>query len=442
MSLAQLARPWMRLRPLQVASVALCLSLVVTRAQARLGGIAAPGCDACHQGARIPTVTLTSDPPNPAIGEAITLTIRVSNASGSSAGFYLTTAHQAPGMFQAVESGTAATASEVTHTAPRVGMGGSTTFAAQWIPTQASGVQFDVYAVSADGDRSSRGDSSGTGSLEVVVGCAGTTYYIDQDGDGYGSSDPAYRPRKDCSPPAGYADMAGDCDDFRASVHPGAVEQCDLKDNDCDGNADEDVVDQAYCEDQDGDGYGVMGGATKVDCKPSAGFGDCVGDCDDRDDRRYPGAEEVCDGWDNDCDGDIDEGVRGVCGVGLCARFALSCSSTCTPGLPFDELCNGYDDDCDGVVDDGDNEQLCGSANTTCVGGLCQSASPQPGAAGASTGGAPAADPTGAPNKGSAARPASCSLRGVRTPALGVCASAALLAGLILRRRMGRFAPP
>ena len=411
------------------ASAGLSLLLLAPPALGRLGGIAALGCDGCHRGTRVPTVTLTSEPANPAVGEAITLTIRVSSSSGSSAGFYLTTAHQAPGLFQAIESGTVATATDVTHSAPRVGSGDSTTFKAQWMATQASGVEFNVYAVSADGDRSTRGDSAGTGMLEVAIGCAGTTYYIDQDGDGYGSTDPGYRPRKDCSVPAGYAAATGDCDDFQASVHPGGLEQCDLKDNDCDGNVDEDVVDQPYCEDQDGDGHGVEGGATKVDCKPSAGFGTCDGDCEDRDDAMYPGASEVCDGWDNNCDGNVDEGVRGVCGVGLCSRYAISCTSTCIPGSPFAEVCNGYDDDCDGVVDNGSNEPLCGSPNVRCVQGICQSESSDGGAA---------PNESGAPGMQKTRGAAGCSVGAPHAPRALMLGSVALLAALALSRRATR----
>jgi hypothetical protein len=239
--------------------------------------------------------------------------------------------------------------------------------------------------------------------------------------------------------------LTGDCDDFRASVHPGAIEQCDLKDNDCDGNADEDVIDQPYCEDHDGDGYGVMGGLTKVDCKPSAGFGDCTGDCDDRDANVHPGAAEACDGRDNNCDGKVDEGVRPVCGVGLCARYAASCIATCSPGAPFAESCNGYDDDCDGVIDNGSNEQICGDANVPCVQGQCAGSSASTGgsasAGGTGASGSATASPSQSGHQGLAATgaPASCTLGSTAgTWVSGWLAAAWMAAALAFRRRAAR----
>jgi len=416
----------------------LCLALPSKPAYARSAGIAALGCEGCHQGGRVPTVTLTSDPLSPAVGEAVTLTISVSQANGSSAGFYLTTTNPAPGAFQSFESGTVATATEVMHSTPRAGSGGTTIFKAKWTASEATGVKFDAFAVSANQDRTNRGDGAGAAQLELVIGCSGTTYYIDQDGDGYGSTDPAYPPRKDCSLPPGYATLPGDCDDFHSQVHPGAAEQCDLKDNDCDGNADEDVVDQPYCEDHDGDGHGVASGAMKMDCKPSAGFGDCAGDCDDGDDHVYPGAAEACDGRDEDCDGKVDEGVRVVCGLGLCSRYAASCTSTCTPGQPFAETCNGYDDDCDGVVDNGSSESLCGDANASCAQGRCLGGSSSPGGSGglAGSGASGGAPQSGASGLAASRSEASCSFA---YPGGSALASAAVLAAaLAFSRRSAR----
>ena len=370
-----LARPerWQarRLAPAVSCLAALAALLAPTRALGHSLGIAAPGCDNCHSGGKVPTITLTADPPNPAIGQAITLTIGVSQTNGAAAGFYLTTAYNVPGAFKAVESGTSASASSVLHTMPRNGTGGVTTFKAQWSTAQATGVAFDVFALSANGDKTNRGDGAGVAHLQLAVGCTGATYYIDQDGDGYGSTDPAYQTREDCTQPPGYAAVSGDCDDFQAQMHPDALEQCDMKDNDCNGKVDDDVVYQPFCQDQDGDGHGVLGTTTKMDCKPSVGFGECDADCDDRDPNIHPGVPETCDGRDNDCDGKVDEGARMTCGVGLCARQAVGCSNACTPGEPFAETCDGYDDDCDGEVDEGTSEALCGNASVACVNGRC-----------------------------------------------------------------------
>ena len=265
---------------------------------AHKNGIAALGCDGCHNGGKTPAIGLLASAANPAVGQAVTLTITVPQLNGPAAGFYLTTARPA-GTFTVLEAGTAATVGGVTHTMPRIGSGGSTTFKVGWSTAVPTAVQFIAYALSANNDGTSRGDAGGGTTLAMVAGCAGTSYFLDQDGDGYGTADPAYPPVLDCTRPSGYAVVGGDCDNLAAGVHPGAAELCNGKDDNCDGNVDENVVSRLYCEDKDGDGHGVVGAATKMDCAPSPGFGDCGGDCNDRDPTIHAGATEVCNGQDD-----------------------------------------------------------------------------------------------------------------------------------------------
>jgi hypothetical protein len=68
---------------------------------------------------------------------------------------------------------------------------------------------------------------------------------------------------------------------------------------------------------------------------------------------------EICDGIDNDCDKEVDEDLgENTCGLGICAAFGPACENgqagACIPGTPNPvELCDGFDDDCDGETDEG-----------------------------------------------------------------------------------------
>lgn len=131
------------------------------------------------------------------------------------------------------------------------------------------------------------------------------TYYADTDKDGYG--DPATA-KTTCTAPAGYVEDDTDCDDTDIAVNPAATEYCDSIDNDCDGVIDEDDAFDAktWHADDDGDAYGDATDTKRACSKPSGYVIDDT-DCDDTEVTTYPGADEYCDGEDNDCDGVIDE---------------------------------------------------------------------------------------------------------------------------------------
>lgn len=137
--------------------------------------------------------------------------------------------------------------------------------------------------------------------------------YADADGDGAGDPD---APVAYCiTPPAGVVTTNGDCDDTNAEIYPTATELCDGIDNNCNGRVDVDVaedVEAFFYTDGDRDGYGRDGGRTFTgSCEAPTGYASVNGDCDDDNADVHPGAEEVCDSLDNDCDGGVDLNADG-----------------------------------------------------------------------------------------------------------------------------------
>ena len=212
----------------------------------------------------------------------------------------------------------------------------------------------------------------------------GTTWYRDVDADGFGGANSVVA----CTQSAGYVLATGDCDDARASVHPGATEVCDAneRDEDCDQLSDDQdptaTGKVVYYIDGDGDFYGA--GVAHSACDLPASSATTAGDCDDQTGTIHPGAVEVCDeaDRDEDCDGlsdDLDAGVDagtfqtwyvdadhdgyGTTSVGACdsgpdlAAVAGDCDDArgqVHPGAA--EVCDPVDrdEDCDAAVDDGD----------------------------------------------------------------------------------------
>jgi cysteine-rich repeat protein len=203
----------------------------------------------------------------------------------------------------------------------------------------------------------------------------GATWFIDHDGDGHGSG--AYSTSA-CVVPDGYVSSTDDCNDLNATVYPGAPELCDDLDNDCDGAIDgADAIGMAtWYADADGDGYGDADLSIES-CSASLGYVADSSDCDDDTADVHPGAPELCDEIDNDCDGTID----GADAIGMATWYVDadgdgygdpdSTVTSCTAGLGYvgddsdcddseatthpgaDELCDGIDNNCNDIRDDG-----------------------------------------------------------------------------------------
>jgi hypothetical protein len=177
---------------------------------------------------------------------------------------------------------------------------------------------------------------------------------VDADGDGYAEAD--------------------DCDDLDAAVHPGAEELCNTRDDDCDGEIDEDAGALTLYADADADGYGYLDASTLA-CEITAGWVEDATDCDDGDAAVHPGAEETCDGVDQDCDGTADEGATDATtwyldtdgdGYGEDATATAACEAASDwvaaggdcddsdpafhPDAPEDDCTDPSDYNCDGSV--------------------------------------------------------------------------------------------
>ncbi len=135
-----------------------------------------------------------------------------------------------------------------------------------------------------------------------------------------------------------------DCDDERADVNPGEQEKAyNGIDDDCSGKTSDGDFD---LDGHDAIEYG----------------GD---DCDDSDFNVHPGAEEICNGMDDDCDTETDEDFQigeACAGMGQCDDGVWECATESTtvcstmPGASQDqsseEICDQHDNDCDGETDE------------------------------------------------------------------------------------------
>lgn len=316
--------------------LALCASLLglTGAAWAKKNGVDQAACRVCHDAGLTAEVTLNASTLTPISGETVRLTVTIRRPNMAVGGLHLRTNGNGTLRVVAGQGTRLEGAMAITHTQPKMATGSgasaSVTFLADWVaPAGMSYVEFELGAVAGNNDGKAHGD-------------------------GLGEADDA----------VGYAFL---------SLPVGCGE----------GNV--------YYQDLDGDGFGGEGARTVRACSRPPGYADRAGDCNDTDAMIHPGAPERCNGLDDNCNGEIDEGLplltlypdgdgdgygrpSDMTMMGCGPRFGWGVGDQdCDDNDPevypgAMEQCNGKDNDCNGRIDDG--------ARPRCGQGLCTAFAP------------------------------------------------------------------
>lgn len=201
-----------------------------------------------------------------------------------------------------------------------------------------------------------------------------STYYVDNDGDGFGWMIDSIL---SCLPVSGYVSNFTDCNDLIDEINPDASELCNDIDDDCNFIIDDGLDYNTYYQDDDNDGYGnILSNILSCNIIIPIGYTVDSTDCDDTNNMVHPGQPEICNTTDENCNNLIDEGLtenrffidQDDDGYGYSSLDTITCfsevfgyvndSTDCNdlnpninPGAI--ELPNEFDDNCNDTIDEG-----------------------------------------------------------------------------------------
>jgi hypothetical protein len=312
---------------MRLVSTAICFTAlsVADTAWALSTGFASNACPDCHHNGTTfdGSVSLTSsgqlEP-----GQPSEFTLHVEQTGMMVTGFFVSpdpVGTLDPGDGNRIENG------GLVHSMPASAMDGAVDVNFTWTPpTDPGGADFAVNVVAANDNHAPSGDVATSARFSFAWGCEPLALYEDIDADGFGNPDGEQS--LGCGSRTGWSDKPTDCNDLRAIIYPGATELANGEDDNCDGSVDEGVeagTDPTatsahdWYPDADSDGYG-FGLAVQGDVAPT-GYVSNADDCDDANPDVSPVGYEFCDGKDDDCNGQTDEGFpcgSGECKAGVC----------------------------------------------------------------------------------------------------------------------------
>ena len=205
-------------------------------------------------------------------------------------------------------------------------------------------------------------------------GFALNVFYADADGDGFGNN--AIFIVSCLTEFPGYVELGNDCNDTTLIINPDATEICNGIDDNCNGLIDDGFAMNTYYFDADGDGFGNEA-LFIISCLPEIpGYVELGTDCNDTNFAINPDGIEICNGFDDNCNLEVDEGLPAYTfyldADGDFFGNPESDSTACVPaiyGFVIDsndcddsnpliypgaaELLNGIDDNCNQLIDEG-----------------------------------------------------------------------------------------